>query len=520
MAPRSAARDPRLGTGVFFVGIGIDNRGERFKRSGESAGRSKEAWSFVNAKTIFIVFLLMTMSLTALAVSPVAHGGTLINSQLVEETGPTTALGGGDHVFVRFGTDAAFGVVYGTTANPNNIYLVAIKARYLGVAQVVDPSGGIVASNRPIKIYTLYAVKLDSLIEFRDGNGNGIADYARVYNATTGRFTNYFGRLGDTLYKRVDLNTNWTRSPIVEGSGATYRNWTFNLTAQDQPYAAVANYSGSVAGALPLVRFTFHLNASLEQIDNATVPQWRVTVGTAGGTVVTNLSRMANLTVSGKVVHYDLKWDQDIEGWTYAAANAPAGARRRILLELGAVVGNLIPRTLVDAWFQSRVMDQMRESGTAQFTSPTGPRAANNTTGTYAVPQVLQRPSIDFSGNSTRIARLVWVGDSVVDGVTQPVYGQVVAGARVAAVGEQGNAFVGFVLLAGLSFRGGASIVHDPTVSTDIQADLQLPGGRTFPGLLGAAIAAVAVIALVLVIVIVVSRRRKRADPPPPPPPP
>lgn len=466
----------------------------------------------MNAKPILIVFLLMATALTALTVSPAARGATLINSQLSEETGPTTALGGGDHVFVRFGTDAAFGVVYGTTGNPNNIYVVAIKARYLGVAQVVDQSGASVASNRPIKIYTLYAVKLDSLIEFRDGNGNNVADYARVYNSTTGGFTDYFNRLGDTLYKKVDLKTNWTRSPIVEANGTTYRNWMFNLTAQNQPYSAVANYTGSVAGVLPLVRFTFHLNASLEQVDNVTVPQWRVTVG--ANSAVTNWSRMADLSVSGKVVHYDLKWDQDIEGWSYAAGNT-AGVRRRILLELGAVVGNLIPAPVVDAWFLTRA------SGTAEFNSTAGARSANDTTGTYATVQRLQTPNIDFAGNWTRIARLLWAGNSLVDGVVQPVYGQVVAGVRIRAIGEQGNAFLGFVLLAGLSFRGGASIVHDPTVSTDIQADLQLPGGPApFAGLVGAAIAAVAIIALMLVVVIVVSRRRKRANPPPPPPPP
>ncbi len=473
----------------------------------------------MNAKTIFIVLLLVASGLAAVMATPSSRGATLINGQLVEETGPTTALGGGDHVFVRFGTDAAFGVVYGTTANPNNIYIVAIKARYLGVAQVFDQAGGTVASNRPIKIYTLYAVKLDSLIEFRDGNGNGIADYARVYNSTTGRFTNYFSRLGDTLYKKVDLNTNWTRSQIVEANGTTYRNWTFDLTARNRTYSAVANYTGSVAGVLPLVRFTFHLNASLEQIDNATVPQWRVTVGTVGGsTAVTNLSRMANLTVSGKAVHYDLKWDQDVEGWTYAAGNG-AGPRRRILFELGAVVGNLIPAAIVDAWFQTRVLDQMRETGTAQFTTAAGTSSANDTTRTYATAQLLQSPSIDFSGNWTRIARLVWAGNSVVDGLTQPVYGEIVAGYRIAAIGEQGNAFVGFVLLAGLSFRGGASIVHDPTVTADVQAELQLPAGPpAFGGIFVAAIAAVAIIALILVVVIVVTRRRKRANPPPPPP--
>ena len=92
----------------------------------------------MNAKAILIGLLLLATAGTAVLVSPAARAATLINNQLVQETGPTSVLGGGDHVFVRFGSDAAFGVVYGTTANPNDIYIVAIKARYLGVAQVFD----------------------------------------------------------------------------------------------------------------------------------------------------------------------------------------------------------------------------------------------------------------------------------------------------------------------------------------------------------------------------------------------
>src|SRR5437867_13075726 len=135
----------------------------------------------MHAKALVIMLLLAATAIGVVVSAPTARSGTLINSQLVEETGATAALGGGDHVFVRFGSDAAFGVVYGTSANPNTIYIVAIKARYLGVAQVKDEQGRSYAENRPIKIYTLYAVKLDSLVEFRDSNGNGIANYARVY---------------------------------------------------------------------------------------------------------------------------------------------------------------------------------------------------------------------------------------------------------------------------------------------------------------------------------------------------
>src|SRR5438309_1746375 len=363
----------------------------------------------MHTKAILVAMCLLVTAATAVFASPVAQGRTLINDQLTEETGPTSILGGGDHVFVRFNPDAAFGVVYGTTANPNNVYLVAIKARYLGVAQVVDPQNRSVSQTRPIKIYTLYAVKLDSIVEFRDRNANSVADYGRLYNSTTSRFSDYFNRI-DTLYKKVDLHTNWTAGTIVRSSGPDYRSWTFNLTA-----------------------------------------------------------------------------------------------------------GNLSYTAIVDAWFDARAMGRIGETGSASFNTSTGTVRANDTT-PFPTVRRLQSPLVDFGGNWTRIARLVWVSDSVVDGATYPVFGQIVAGVRFAAIGESGNAFVGFALLAGLSFRGGASIAHDPTVTADVQADLVLPGSATPGSLVFALVGGVAVVAVILLILVLVTRRRKRQTLPPPPP--
>src|SRR5712692_8915812 len=425
----------------------------------------------MHIKAILIAACLLIVALMAVFASPPARAATYINNQLTEEKGGTTILGGGDHVFVRFGTDAAFGIVYGTTANPNNIYVVAIKARYLGVAQVVDSQGRTVLDNRAIKVYTLYAMKLDSIVEFRDLNGNSVADYARVYNSTTNKFSNYFGR-GDTLYKKVDLNTNWTAGPIVQTNGTGYRTWTFDLSARNLTYSPVAN-----------------------------------------------VTRMTDLLVSGKAVHYDLKWDQDIEGWTFAVGNI-AGNARRLLLEVGAIIGNLIPAVLADQWLENHVLGRMREAGTAQFNATTGAAIANETTGTYGAVRRLATPNVDFGGNSPRIGRYVWDGNSVVDGANRPVFGQIVAGLRFAAVGENGNRFIGFVLLAGLSFRGGASVIHDPSVTTDIQADLQLPAPSAPSTLVIAVVGAVGVIAVLLLIAFLVTRRRRREDLPPPPPPP
>ncbi len=463
---------------------------------------------------IAIVCLVVSMVAVTIFTNPNAQGRVLINAQLTEQSGSTGALGGGDYLFVRFGSDAAFGVVYGNATNHNGVYVVAVKARYLGVGQVYDQQGRQVASNRPIKIYTLYAIKLDDIVEFRDRNTPGIADYTRSYNGTD--FTGY--QLTDTFYKKVSLRTNWTRGSILRTNGTEWRSWTFNVSATNLPYVVPTNFTGTASGSLPLVRFTFHLNASLEQVTNATVPQWNITVGSVGGRYyVANAARIQNLTVSGKVVHYDLKWDQLIQGWSYDGRNN----NPRLLMEFHSLVGNFIP-AVVDTWIEGRLVNRTGETGVARYQTASGTPTANGTTGGYSAARLLTGPYLDFGGNWTRIGRLAWVTNSTVDGVTQPVYAQIMGGWRVIARGEAGNTFVGFVLLGGLSFKGGTAIVHDPDVSADIQTDLNLPGGTALDlgGLLLIAGIAIAVVlgVLLLLLRVVLPRRRRGAPPPMPPP--
>src|SRR5207245_9066961 len=131
--------------------------------------------------------------------------------------------------------------------------------------------------------------------------------------------------------------------------------------------------------------------------------------GHVGGLIgFRHIWRLNDLIGGGKALHYDLKWDQDIDGWTFAAQNNPA-ASLRILLELGVIVGNLIPAAIVDAWFESRVLARMGETGAAQFTTATGTESANDTTGTYLLARRLQSASVVCGGNWTRTGRFLWV---------------------------------------------------------------------------------------------------------------
>lgn len=449
-------------------------------------------------RTAIACALVAAILLAGLAAVAPRSAAADISDRLEEASGSTDRLlGGGDYVFVRFGADAAFGVLWGNASNPNHVYIVALKARYVGVAQVVNTEGREIVANIPVKYWTLYAVRLQNLIGFRDQNGNGIADYRRGYDGEN--FT-WFQETDDVT-KRVALNTTWTRGTIARTTGTAERMWEFNLSARNLPYIGVNNtVTPQGDNQLNLVRFTFRLRASLEEVDNGTVPNWRITVDTTGARpVVVDAERLANLTYSGKVARYNLKWDQEIVGWDFEP-----GANRRILLEFAAIVGNLIP---LGQYADLAYLGRVREAGEAGYRTAAGNETANETSGDLSTPRRLASPYVEFDGNWTRIARFAWVSDSRVDNTTQPTFGQILAGRRIFARGDQGL-FAGFVLLGGISYAPGNEIVHDPDVTTDVIAELVIPSaGPAVAIIAAAAVVAIAVFGLVLFL-----RRRRRKE--------
>lgn len=464
------------------------------------------------------VFAVLMMLVGAFAI-PAAVSAADVNptSGLETESGTTTVLGGGDHFFVKFGSDAAFGIVWGTQDTPNNVYFVAIKARYLGVAQVYDSQGNLVEGNHTIKIATLYAVKLDDILESNDRLGDGILQGHRVY--VNGNFTGQYVS-SEQIYKKVDLKTAWTQSEVVDQATDSSRTWSFDLSAADLPYVKTGfdNYTGPTGDdKLNNLTLTFHLEANLVQVDNVTIPQWRITVtrgmmGMGGMMTMTDIERMEPKVVSGKVVTYHVKWDQKIQGWDYDTADANSS----LLMEFQAIVGNYIPPALASGmhmygWAYMNMIRTMNEAGYATCRVGTGDVNLTDSTGTYSSPKPLATPMMTFGSDSTRIGRFQWVSNVTVDGtpMMNGVHTQLMGGVPFWALGQNGAIFAGFAVLGGMAFPGGGIIDHDPTFESDALVDVTgLPTERTFPIVFLGLVAAVAAI-LVVVIVALVTMEKK-----------
>lgn len=451
---------------------------------------SKAAGAFAS------VFMLM---LGAMIVPYSTSADISLTDQLAEEDGNTSVLGGGDHFFVKFGEDAAFGIVWGNEEIENNVYFVAIKARYLGLAQVYDSDGEVLQEDYALKVYTMYAVKLDSIVEFDDIDENGVLQYQRTYNEAESEFTTCVGP--EPTPKKVDLNAAWTASEVQSSDDDDVKSWSFGLTATNLTYTMLDENATEDVGdnMLNSLTLTFHLEANVVQVDNATLPQWRITVTTGPLGAMTFLypERLDDLQIAGDVIQYDVKWDQEIAGWDFD----PANENPMLLMEMHNIVGNWMPQLMMK-WMDMRMLSFMNAVGVMNCESTDGDLDVNETTGVLPTVKQLTATRLTFGSDWTRIGLLTWVDDAVVDGEPAEVKAQVMAGHRVLAFGEGATRFEGFVTLTGLSFPGGGLIVHDPTFSSEALVNISTGDEERIPtALLGIA----AVIAIIVIVVIAVA---------------
>ena len=461
----------------------------------------------MKTKTTFAMTAMLMMVMGILAVpAQVSAEAVALNEQIETEEGATDVLGGGNHYFVKFGTDAAFGIVWGTETEENAVYFVAVKARYLGLAQVYNNDGEMVEENYAVKTYTMYAVKLDSMLEFNDSDEDGLLTYTRSYDGDA--FNDY--TYDETVYKKVDLTAAWDASEVIETDDGDSMAWDFSLTATDLPYELVDESADPVVGdnVLNELTLTFHMTADLAQYDDVSLPQWRVTVteGPLGKTVFKNADRLEPLQAEGKIMKYDVKWDQEINGWDYD----PNNTNPAVLIEFHSIVGNFIS-PLMATWMEMNTLRYMNEAGVMNCESTEGDLDVNESTGDMTEPMALTQTRLIFGSEWTNIGALTWVDDVTVDGEPEQVRVQIMAGHRVstqAMVAGEWETFEGFVALGAMVFPGGNSISHDPVFSSEALIDVSTGDKNNLSVLILLVMVVVIVVVVIAIAAVIITRKK------------
>src|SRR5438445_781108 len=114
-------------------------------------------------KALVAVLAVFAMVFAPLGFAGFANAAGNRDLTPVIEQGATDRLGGGDWISVRAG-DARVGVVYGTPAHPNKLYVFAEYKRFLGGAGIYESRNHFLWTTG-LHLYTAFGQSLDGVVE-------------------------------------------------------------------------------------------------------------------------------------------------------------------------------------------------------------------------------------------------------------------------------------------------------------------------------------------------------------------
>lgn len=395
-------------------------------------------------------------------------------------TGSTDRFGGGEWVAVNVGR-TYFAVLYGNETSPHVPVAFVEYDRYLGRVEVYNESGALLA-NRPLPVYTVMAQSFEAMVEFRDGDNDGLLrfpdDWHDLINDTF-----------DYPRKFLSLRTAWSLEDLVDETSedGSVTTVDFNITARDVPY--VWNRSGENAGDGFLNRITLAFHVEVNRvIKTVDFDVYEIVVDQEQHTIV-SADKTGTETITGMAVNGTFKYDHYIEGWDFADGQS------KLALGTHVFAGNAVPAgvlRVVKLTFRSEA-----ETGDQKYHEDTTVADPINVT---TVDQMV------FSDEWTRVGRLVWSSDVQVDGETARMNFQVHRVWKIDHAFPRGL-IRGFAVGGAFVYPAGEVIYHDPGLGANLV--IPLATGDAFglgPYVVQLGLVSLAVVGLVLYRVV----RRKR----------
>ena len=401
------------------------------------------------AKIVMVVAIaLLATPLLAGAVS--AGDSTSGSITPTVEQGTTDRLGGGDWVVVHAGS-TNFGVVYGTSSDPNKLYIFADYRRYIAGVDYYDAQGNFIKT-QGVPVWTVYAQSLDQFIEFKDTNGNHRFDM-RIWDDRM--------MSSDIPVKSLSLDQAWTLSNLENETIGNVMFVNFTLSISDVHYTLMWNptmrrpvNASESLGEIAQIAFTFHIRVAVE--DTTTVIPWfNVTINGGDQRRVVDRSFAGWREFTGQGVNMSVKYDQLVEGWDFASDES------NLLLETHMMFGNVVPGEVRDRFSLgegNRVCDgdcenHNREMGNDTGSMPSEPREVESEHG---------QGEITFADDWTRIGRFRWSSDVTIDGQEETMYFQVQGGGPW-SFSYNRVTFVGMHILGAFVYPAAQNtIYHDP----------------------------------------------------------
>jgi len=440
--------------------------------------------------------ILMVLVVLVPALAPAFNAAGV--AQMQDADGPKNGLSAREVVAGRNFTSvevggSTFGILHGTEESPGHVTIFMLTPRYIGDAELED-SDGTSLGKRAIEAITYSEHTVLSLIQFSDGNDNGL------YDATTYSTTDNTSVKSEMRRAIASLHTAWELE-LEESSVGSRTFYVFTLTARN---VSVMMSTGTVQSrsALGMIELEIVLEVDQEASEDK-IPVYDVTLDIRSNNV-RSVSR--NRVRTANTVHTSgrFKYNVTIEDW-------PTDANGDKLILLTTTKVGVAASRATMKWAGERLLEKLGATGEARFTSEddtdyrttTDIRQDSNTDG---IPESIQaRERVRFADNGHVLADLTWVDNATVDrNETRVRFSLLKVGGIAMSRGSR--TFRGVSVLGGFVYPAGSHIFHDPGIegeATEVAFDdvirELLPSGTIL----------IQVIAGATVAVLAFARRRK-----------
>ncbi|MFX0172608.1 MAG: hypothetical protein ACFE9L_11870 [Candidatus Hodarchaeota archaeon] len=403
-----------------------------------------------NKFSVLLILMLCLSNLILLGAEAENKGLVDQQHQIKIEEGEIPIFGGIQSIRATIG-DSRIGVLYGTTKNPQPLYLFTEFSQKIATVQIFNRRGTL-EKETELKIHNIFVLRLDAIIEFSDRDNNGL------YNTVKDR----------TPLKMINISTisfHVSKSNDGTSSSGDYLRYSVNFTANNVSYQR--SVGPTITSTLENLCFSFELTIEQDQVVISEVPIISIYPQNLGFEASTSVEK-ESLTANRLTPR--LKFSSNITGWDFSTPKSKillvttVITHEEILTSLGSISGKKITREdLKSIDIFSRMIFNVEQDGKPKISYL---NHNDNRTNEYSAHKfAAYRISV---GNAIRnFLNLTWLPNLNVDGKDSPAIFQLLKSGEANFPLHHLNPIAGLFLIGGFVFPQGEEIYYDPEVELE-----------------------------------------------------
>ncbi|MFW9906287.1 MAG: hypothetical protein ACFFFH_18345 [Candidatus Thorarchaeota archaeon] len=363
------------------------------------------------------------------------------------EQGEIPLFGGIQSIRATIG-ESTIGVLYGSTQNPQPIYLFTEFSQKIATVQIFN-FRGILEKEIELKVQNLFVFRLDAIVEFSDRNNDGL------YSVVQDRFPKKMVNLSAVSYQ-VSKSSN-DPSPSEE-----YLRYMVNFTARNISYQEIMDSHNN--STLDCLCFYFELTIEQNQVNISNVPIVSIYPRRSGFN--TSITDNKGSLPANRVIPR-LKFSCNIVGWDYSSSKSKLLLKttlithEQIVTSFGRVSGKEITReTLKSTNIFSKLAFNIEQGGKAKKLYLD---QNENRTNEYSA-QRLRNLKISLGNRIRNFLNFSWSPNLNVDGTDYSATFQLITSGEANFQIDHSTPLTSLYLIGGFVFPQGAEIFYDPEV--------------------------------------------------------